>query len=89
MVIIMLNKAEAKALVEEFNIQAEKIKKAEVFDFCNNDIAKAIEEVARQGKESIKISIPNVSIIDLIIHYLICNDYAVLRLTHNCIMIEW
>lgn len=89
MVIIMLKKAEARAMVEEFNIKAEVTKKAEAFDFCNNDIAKAIEEVAKQGRENIKVSIPTMLSVDLIINYLNSNDYVVSRLTHNYIMIEW
>ena len=76
-------------MVEEFNIKAEATKKAEAFDFCDNDISKAIEEVAKQGKNSIKVSIPTMLNVDLIINYVSDNGYVVSRLTHNYIMIEW
>lgn len=89
MVIIMLKKNEARVMVERFNLKAEETKKAEAFGFCDNDISKAIEEVAMQGKESIKISIPTMLDIDLIINYLSGNGYVATKLTHSYIMIEW
>ena len=89
MVIIMLKKSEARVMVEEFNIKAEATKKAEAFGFCDNDISKAIEEVAKQGRDSIKVTIPTTLRVDLIINYLSGNGYVVSRLTHNYIMIEW
>ena len=89
MVIIMLKKSEARVMVEEFNIKAEATKKAEAFSFCDNDISKSIEEVAKQGRDSIKVSIPTMLSVDLIINYLSGNGYVVSRLTHNYIMIEW
>lgn len=85
----MLKKSEARTMVEQFNIKAEATKKAEAFGFCENDISKAIEESAQQGRESIKVSIPTMLNIDLIINYLSGNGYVVSRLTHNYLMIEW
>ena len=76
-------------MVEQFNIKAEATKKAEAFGFCENDISKAIEESAQQGRDSIKVSIPTMLNIDLIINYLSGNGYVVSRLTHNYLMIEW
>ena len=87
--IIMLKKSEARAMLEQYNIQAEATKKAEAFGFCENDISKAIEETGKQGRESIKISIPTFLDINLIINYLSGNGYVVSNLTHNYIMIEW
>lgn len=85
----MLKKSEARVMVEQFNIKAEAQKKAEAFGFCDNDISKSIEEVAKQGRDSIKVSIPTMLNIDLIINYLSGNGYVVSRLTHNYLMIEW
>ena len=85
----MLKKNEARVMVDAFNIKAEATKKAEAFGFCDNDISKAIEEVAKQGRDSIKVSIPTMLSVDLIIYYLSDNGYVVSRLTHNYIMIEW
>ena len=85
----MLKKSEARTILEQFNIKAEATKKAEAFGFCENDISRAIEESAKQGRDSIKISIPTMSNIDLIINYLSGNGYVVSRLTHNYLMIEW
>ena len=89
MVIIMLKRNEARVMVDAFNLKAEETKKAEAFGFCDNDISKAIEEVAKQGRDSIKVSIPTMLSVDLIINYLSDNGYVVSRLTHNYIMIEW
>ena len=85
----MLKKNEARVMVDAFNLRAEKTKKMEAFSFCDNDISKSIEEVAKQGRESIKISIPTFLDINLIINYLSDNGYIVSNLTHNHIMIEW
>ena len=85
----MLKKSEARKIVEQYNIKAEETKKAEAFGFCENEISKAIEESAKQGRDSIKISIPTMLNIDLIINYLSGNGYVVSRLTHNYLMIEW
>ena len=76
-------------MLEQYNIKAEAQKKAEAFGFCENDISRAIEESAKQGRESIKISIPTMLNIDLIINYLSGNGYVVSRLTHNYLMVEW
>ena len=89
MVIIMLTKSEAKRMAKEFNIKAEATKKAEALSFCDNDISKAIEEVAKQGKNNVKVSIPTMLNVDFIISYLSDYSYVVSRLTHNYIMIEW
>lgn len=85
----MLKRNEARVIVDAFNMRAEEAKKAEAFGFCDNDISKSIEEVAKQGKETIKISIPTFLDINLIIKYLSDNGYIVSNLTHNHIMIEW
>ena len=85
----MLKKNEARVMVDAFNLRAKEAKKAEAFGFCDNDISKAIEETAKQGRESIKISIPTMLDINLIINYLNSNGYVVSNLTHNYIMIEW
>jgi len=85
----MLTKLQAKTMVKEFNIKAEATKKSEALGFCDNDISKAIEEVAKQGKNSIKISIPTMLNVDFIISYISDYGYVVSRLTHNYIMIEW
>ena len=85
----MLKKNEARVMVDAFNIKAEATKKAEAFGFCDNDLSKAIEEVAKQGRDSIKVRIPTMLRVDLIINYLSDNGYVVSRLTHNYVMIEW
>ena len=85
----MLKKNEARVMVDAFNLRAKEAKKAEAFGFCDNDISKSIEEVAKQGRDSVKISIPTFLDINLIIKYLSDNGYIVSNLTHNYIMIEW
>ena len=85
----MLKKNEARVMVDAFNMRAEEAKKAEAFGFCENDISRAIEETAKQGRDSIKINIPTFLDINLIINYLSGNGYVVSNLTHNYIMIEW
>ena len=85
----MLKKNEARVMVDAFNLRAEEAKKAEAFGFCDNDISKSIEEVAKQGRESIKISIPTMLDINIIINYLSSNGYKVLNLGKNYIQIEW
>ena len=85
----MLKKNEARVMVDAFNIKAEATKKAEAFGFCDNDISKSIEEVAKQGRENIKVSLPTTIETDLVIKYLNDNGYVVSKLTHNYIMIEW
>lgn len=89
MVIIMLKRNEARVMVDAFNLKAEETKKAVAFGFCDNDISKAIEEVAGQGRENIKVSLPTTIETDLVIKYLSDNGYVVSKLTHNYIMIEW
>lgn len=89
MVITMLKKADARRMVEDFNIKAEATKKAEALDYCDNDISKAIEEVASRGRDNIKVTIPTMLSVDLIINYLNNNGYTVTKLTYSYIMIEW
>lgn len=85
----MLKRNEARVMVDAFNLKEEETKKAEAFGFCDNDISKAIEEVASKGIDSIKVSIPTVLNVNLIINYLSDNGYIVSRMTHNYIMIQW
>lgn len=76
-------------MVEEFNVKAEATKKAEAFGYCDNDISKIIEDIAKRGCSDIKVSIPTMLDVDLVINYLSDNGYVVSRLTHNYILIEW
>lgn len=85
----MLKRNEARVMVDAFNLKEEEAKKAEALGYCDKEISNLIEETAKQGKDSIKVSIPTMLDINLIINYLNSNGYVVSNLTHNFIMIEW
>lgn len=85
----MLKKSEARKMVEDFNTKVEVTKREEAFAFCNNDISKAIEEAAKQGKGRIKISIPTILSVSIVTNYLVSNGYAVSKMTNSYLMIEW
>lgn len=85
----MLKRNEARVMVDAFNLKAEATKKEIAFGYCDNEISKAIEEVAGKGRENVKVSLPTTIETDLIINYLSNNGYVVSKLTNNYIMIKW
>ena len=85
----MLKRNEARVMADAFNLKAEETKKATAFEYCEKEISKAIEEVASNGRESVKVSLPTTIETDLVIKYLNDNGYVVSKLTHNYIMIKW
>ena len=85
----MIKMTEARSLTEQYNIEKLRNQKTEVYNYCNGEVSKAIQEAATNGKENIKISIPTNLNVDLVLTYLNNNGFTCSKLTHNYILIEW
>lgn len=85
----MLKKADARTMVEERNTQVLKEKLENAIAICDNEISQEIEKYAKNGRTEVKVSIPTDIDMSMVIKYLEENGYAVTKLTHSYISIEW
>lgn len=90
MVVIMLKKNEARVMVDAYNLRAKEEKTNKAIAYCEKEISQEIENRAKAGHNSVKVSVPTNLDIEIVINYLtVQGEYSVYELTHSYIQINW